>query len=101
MITKVTTFNLFLPSRVYFFDSSKMCTKSNYRVFFTQIPEYVSPAPNPSSSRVSPFFTVPFLTPSDHARGTEAAEVFPYLQMLSTHFSIGIPSFSNTDSSIL
>ena len=23
MITKVTTFNLFLPSRVYFFDSSK------------------------------------------------------------------------------
>ena len=26
MITKVTTFNLFLPSRVYFFDSS-----NNYR----------------------------------------------------------------------
>ena len=25
MITKVTTFNLFLPSRVYFFDSSTCC----------------------------------------------------------------------------
>ena len=79
----------------------QMYTESNYRVFFTQIPEYVRPAPNPSRRRVSPFFTVPLRTPSDHARGTDAAEVFPYLQMLSTHFSIGMPSFSNTDSSIL
>ena len=29
MITKVTTFNLFLPSRVYFFDSST-CFYFNY-----------------------------------------------------------------------
>ena len=51
MITKVTTFNLFLPSRVYFFDSSK----PRKRVHFTSFQPLRSPALRVGLLRFSSF----------------------------------------------
>ena len=57
----------------------------------------VNPPPKPANATISPDLIVPDFTASSRAIGMEAAEVFPYLLMFTTTFSIGIPSLFAAD----
>src|SRR5206468_766957 len=60
----------------------------------------VRPAPNATKTRTSPASILPARQASSNAIGTDAAEVLPYLSMLTNAFSGGSPSFSIAESMI-